>query len=73
MRAGIDQREMQAALSALPLFHELLGFRFRDLTNCPRITQVFAGNVQGFFCDIGAICGEDFWKISSCSFASIRG
>jgi hypothetical protein len=32
MRARIDQREVQAALSALPLFHELLGFRFRRVS-----------------------------------------
>ena len=33
MRAQIDQREVQAELSALPLFDELLGFRFRDLNH----------------------------------------
>jgi hypothetical protein len=33
MRTLIDQRKVQAALSALRLFLELLGFRFRKLTD----------------------------------------
>jgi hypothetical protein len=42
MRARVDQREVQAAVSALPLFHELLGFRFRGVKLNPRIARISA-------------------------------
>ena len=35
MRARADQREMQTPLSALPLLHELLGFRLRGVIPFP--------------------------------------
>jgi hypothetical protein len=38
---AFDQREVEAAFSALPLFHELLGFRFRGVKDVvtPRVGQ----------------------------------
>jgi hypothetical protein len=43
---------VQAALSTLPLFHELLGFRFRKLKFYPRIARIDA-NRNCFDCSGG--------------------
>jgi hypothetical protein len=65
MRPRVGQREVQTALSALPLFHELLGFRFRKLMG--RAKNAKEAKIKKFFFTTFAALARH--KFSSCSSA----